>query len=235
MSHVDPKRSPKGPILKIAPEKADSPYYPANEVTSKVCLFWPAYMELLGHHTCKQDNGEAYVLAHAPFLSTYDSAHPDRDPFLGEGRYLWYNDLDQAHWWGRQRLQCPYYVLEVKVPCAEGDFYDLCDPDNVQRFGGVVRRLEKLGHLAADEPIGRILEFLRILARSDPDWNLDLFTIVRSEDRKTGGRYPRHFRKVAPGRSFFELKPVFVLCIYPEYRLTSLRKRIVARNNPHRP
>jgi hypothetical protein len=189
-----------------------------------------ANVELLGYHTCKQDNGEEYVLANAPFLSTYDNAHPERDPFLGVGRYLWYNDLAQAHWWGERRLRCPYFVLEVNVVYDEGDLYDLCEPDNLHRFGGVVRRLEEYGLLAFDEPIGKILEFIRILARNDPDWNINLFTIVRSEDRKHGGRYPRHFRKVASGKSFFELAPVFVLCIYPEYNLALLRKSMVASN-----
>lgn len=192
-------------------------------------------MELLGYHTCKQDNGEDYVLTNAPFLSTYDNAHPERDPFLGAGRYLWYNDLAHAHWWGEHRLRCPYYVLEVLVTCNEGELYDLCDPDNIRRFGGVVRRLEENGHLEYDEPIGKILEFLRILARNDPDWDIDLFTVVRSEERKHGGRYARHFRKVASGKSFFELAPVFILCIYPEYNIALLRKRMIAGNSARRP
>ena len=192
--------------------------------------FGASMSELLGFHTCKQDNGEDYVLANAPFPSRYSDKHPERDPFLGEGRYLWYNDLNQAHWWGECRLKCPYYVLEIGVPYAEGDFYDLCEPDNQQLFGTVVRKLEEFGHLAIDEPIGKILEFIRILARDDPNWNIKLFTVVRGEERKHGGRYPRNFRRVSPGRSFFELAPVFVLCVYEEYDLALLRKRMVGNN-----
>lgn len=183
--------------------------------------------ELLGFHACKQDNGKDYVLAHAPFPAKYDESRPERDPFLGEGRYLWYNNLDRALWWGERRLRCPYFVLEVYVPYTDGEFFDLCEPSNIQRFAIVVRKLEEDGHFALDEPIGRILDFLRILAKNDSDWNIELFTIVRGEERKHGGGNPRKFRKTKPGSSYFELEPIYVLCVYEEYNLALLRKRMV--------
>ena len=69
------------------------------------------------HHTCSQDNGEAFVRKNAPFLAK-DNPQNRKYQFLGTGYYLWEDDIEQAKRWGEVHYKNSYFVVEF-----ECDFY----------------------------------------------------------------------------------------------------------------
>ena len=62
----------------------------------------------IGHHACKSADNK-YLLNNAPFRSEYtETTEEGKEPFLGEGYYMWDYNLETAHWWGRNM---PYYHI----------------------------------------------------------------------------------------------------------------------------
>lgn len=182
--------------------------------------------ELLGYHACRTWNNRAYILAEAPFISRLEVANPHKDPSLGNGRYLWDQNIDAGHWWGRIRLDNKYYLLEVRVPYSEGQLLDLCDRGHIEQYRRIERQLETMGILANGAPIGKVLHMARTVFEKRLGANSFPWKIVRCEERKNRGRAWRRFREVKnPG--FFEMDPLVIICVYPSYPLASLRRRII--------
>ncbi|MCG8762515.1 hypothetical protein G1L02_02035 [Tenacibaculum finnmarkense] len=84
-----------------------------------------SFIEYTYQHTCK--NGQkAYVLQSSPFLSpVVKKRNILKIPFLGEGYYLWEENIDAAIRWGEKHYNNDYCIVEYKDVKIEGD--DLLD------------------------------------------------------------------------------------------------------------
>ena len=76
------------------------------------------------HHTCSQDNGEAFVIKNAPFLAE-DNPRNRKYQFLGTGYYLWEDDIEQAKRWGEVHYKNSYFVVEFECDIEEEDILNL--------------------------------------------------------------------------------------------------------------
>lgn len=80
--------------------------------------------KVLLHHTCKQDGGEEYVLKNAPFFAK-DFSQEGKFQFLGSGYYLWEDDIEQAHHWGKKHYNNQYYIVAFECEIDETLVLDL--------------------------------------------------------------------------------------------------------------
>ncbi len=181
--------------------------------------------EVTGFHTCRLNGSVGFIERNAPFFAQDSPDKPHRAPFLGEGYYLWDDDEPAAHKWGKFLYRGKYYVVEVIVPHSEEEFLDLCSRPVLRKWNEMVTRLEEKGIMARNLPVGKTFEFLRRLHAENPERNIFPFTMVRAMESKPDGTAPRHFRKGFS--SYLEQNPVWILCLFTNYNLPSLRKRVV--------
>lgn len=80
--------------------------------------------KVLLHHTCKQDGGENHVLKEAPFFAK-ENQQINKELFLGSGFYLWEDDIEQAHHWGKKHYHNQYYIVAFECEIDETLVLDL--------------------------------------------------------------------------------------------------------------
>lgn len=79
----------------------------------------------IGHHACKSADNK-YLLNNAPFRSEYtETTEEGKEPFLGEGYYMWDYNLETAHWWGRNHYNNKYAILSYPLTLSGEKFLDL--------------------------------------------------------------------------------------------------------------
>ena len=76
------------------------------------------------HHTCSRENGEDFVRENAPFLAE-DNPRNRKYQFLGTGYYLWEDDIEQAHHWGKEHYHNKYYIVVFECEIDETLVLDL--------------------------------------------------------------------------------------------------------------
>ena len=80
--------------------------------------------KMLLHHTCKQDGGKDDVLKKAPFFAK-ENQQINKELFLGSGFYLWEDDIEQAHHWGKEHYHNKYYIVVFECEIDETLVLDL--------------------------------------------------------------------------------------------------------------
>ena len=89
--------------------------------------------KVLLHHTCKQDGGEDYVRENAPFFAE-DFSQGGKCQFLGSGYYLWEDDIEQAHHWGKVHYNNQYYIVAFECEIDEDFLLDLNSREGQKEF-----------------------------------------------------------------------------------------------------
>ena len=89
--------------------------------------------KVLLHHTCKQDGGEVYVLKNAPFEAK-ENQQLNKEQFLGAGYYLWEDDIEQAHHWGKVHYNNQYYIVAFECEIDEDFLLDLNSREGQKEF-----------------------------------------------------------------------------------------------------
>jgi hypothetical protein len=187
-------------------------------------------LKTIVHHTCLQDNGEEFVIANAPFLSTYVNEENINKPFLGEGFYFWEYDLDMAIYWGEKHYkQTSYYVIEAEIECEDEFFFDLV---------GNVFHLEHLRNLivlakqlfpqkANNLDLSTLIELLKDLHNNDPRYSgMFPFKIIRSLNNPINHKEYITYNKFKNWNKLL-IKPVYMLCVI-EKKYISLHSKKIA-------
>lgn len=97
--------------------------------------------KVLLHHTCKQDGGEDYVLKNAPFFAK--EIQQNEEQFLGSGYYLWEDDIEQAHHWGKVHYNNQYYIVAFECEIDEKSLLDLNNREGQKEFFELYKLYEK--------------------------------------------------------------------------------------------
>jgi len=98
--------------------------------------------KVLLHHTCKQDGGEDYVLKNAPFEAK-EVQQINKEQFLGSGYYLWEDDIEQAHHWGKKHYNNQYYIVAFECEIDEDFLLDLNSREGQKEFFELYSLYEK--------------------------------------------------------------------------------------------
>lgn len=110
---------------------------------SKSSIMSGNVVNTIGHHVCKSGNKE-YLLKNAPFYSVCTPETEDgKEPFLGNGYYLWDYNLETAHWWGNSHYKGDYSILSYPLTLSGDNFLDLVgsrqDMENFKKLVDKVR------------------------------------------------------------------------------------------------
>jgi hypothetical protein len=100
--------------------------------------------KVLLHHTCKQDGGEDYVRENAPFFAK-ENQQMNKGLFLGSGYYLWENDIEQAHHWGKKHYNNQYYIVAFECEIDEKFLIDLDSKEGERLFDEIQKLFKNRG------------------------------------------------------------------------------------------
>lgn len=181
---------------------------------------------LTGHHTCKKDGGEAYVLANAPFISEFVPSQ-QRKPFLGTGYYFWDYNLPHAKRWGNTHYKNNYYIVEAEINCEDNLYLNLAgNRRHMEYFLHLLERFKRKGVDAEKWEIGAFIEFVKKVNVKQPE--IFPFQVIRAEDyfpSKTKFLY--YFNHL---ENYINLSPRFIICILYINELVLQKKEIVYKS-----
>lgn len=87
-------------------------------------------------HTCRKGHS-AYILQNAPFKAVIKRDHSGKKfvPFLGEGYYLWEENLDAAEYWGSRNYKSNHSIVEfVDCKIKQSDLLDFLNRRDIKYF-----------------------------------------------------------------------------------------------------
>ena len=93
------------------------------------------------HHTCSQENGEAFVRKNAPFLAE-DNPQNRKYQFLGTGYYLWEDDIEQAKRWGEVHYKNSFFVVEFECDIEEEDILNLNEREGQKALFEMIKNIQ---------------------------------------------------------------------------------------------
>lgn len=167
-------------------------------------------MTTIGHHTCKKDGGEEFVLENAPFLSVFN-VEKKLIPFLGIGYYFWDYDLELAKKWGANHCNNSFFVVQGDLNIPDNIYLDLAgNRQNMAYFLKLLNRFAKKGINAQRWKIGAFIEFLKQANKHDP--NIFPFEIIRAEDYVAPKAVYQYLFNDLP--NYTNLSPRFVICFF---------------------
>lgn len=163
----------------------------------------------IGHHTCNKEGGKEFVLAEAPFRSTYNS-NKDRFPFLGEGYYYWDYDLKYAKVWGKINYQNSFYIIVSNLNMPDDVYLDLVGSKlQMDYFIKLMYRFRNRGLNAKNWQLSRFIEFMKKFR--EKDYSAFPFEIIRSFDFKASNDRENDFF-FNDMKNFTNLTPRYIIC-----------------------
>lgn len=172
-------------------------------------------MIIIGHHTCKRDGGEKYVLENAPFCSIYDS-YANHKPFLGTGHYFWDDNIETAKWWGKLHYKDDYYVIEIALNLTSEYFFDLVgNRQHIKTFIALEKNFRQKGYETKNWTIAAFIEFLKKFQLKDP--MIFPYKAIRAIDYSAYQAYKEQYKYffVQPGKDNEHtfLNPRLIICL----------------------
>lgn len=183
-------------------------------------------------HTCGPGH-DAYILQNAPFKSTLKKS-PNGNfkiPFLGEGYYLWEENVDAAIRWGKKHYANNYRILEyVDITIKTDELLDLTDRRHINYFKELQNIYIEVRPECKRWTIGVWIEFFKKLHISDevkfP------FNYIKADEHlpeKEKREYDRGKAYFADGLPYYTfLEPLFMLCIIDKKRMDFREKRLLS-------
>ena len=165
-------------------------------------------MQTIGHHTCSKDNGEQYVVMHAPFMSPYQPV-TKKLPFLGAGYYFWDDNLEMAKFWGDRHYHGKYFILKSDLQIPVDTFLDLVG--NRQDMLHIKNLLGKMKEYGFDRPnwtLGASIEAMKKINSKIPDFFP--FEVIRAVDNSALDDDKVFFTAGKP--NYTNLNPRIVIC-----------------------
>lgn len=112
------------------------------------------------HHTCSQKGGKDYVLENAPFLAK-NNAQNRKFQFLGEGYYLWENDIEQAKYWGKVHYDNSFFIVEFEYDIEDKLLLDLNAREGQRTLYKIIDTIQKeVGLNLKNWPLSKLLSFI---------------------------------------------------------------------------
>ena len=182
-------------------------------------------------HTCSISH-DAHILVNAPFKSAVKKSPNGipKIPFLGEGYYLWEENVDAAIRWGKKHYANKYRIVEyVDVSINVDDLLDLTNRRDISYFKELQKNYIDIRPASAKWAIGTWIEFFKKLKALD---ELKFpFNYIKSDEHlpeREKGEYERGKTYFADGLPYYTyLEPLYMLCIIDKKQLTFKEKRLL--------
>jgi hypothetical protein len=182
-------------------------------------------------HTC-EDGQDAYLLQNAPFKAAVKK-NPNgklKIPFLGEGYYLWEENIKAAIRWGVKHYGNKFKIVEyVDVTIHKDKMLDLTDRRHISYF----KELQNIYILerpaSAKWPIGVWIEFFKKLhLTKEIEFPFNYIKADEHLPEKEKDDYDR-------GKTYFAdvvlyytyLEPLYMLCVIDKKQMSFREKRVL--------
>lgn len=182
-------------------------------------------------HTCSVSH-DAHILQHAPFKSAIKKSANGKlkIPFLGEGYYLWEENVDAAIRWGKKHYANKYRIVEyVDVTIKADELFDLTNRRDISYFKELQKTYIDKRPASAMWPIGTWIEFFKKLKTLN-----DLkfpFNYIKADEHlpeREKGEYDRGKAFFADGLPYYTyLEPLYMLCVIDKKQINFKEKRLI--------
>ena len=189
------------------------------------------FIEFTYQHTCKIGQ-EAYILQSSPFKSSKKKKQNGgfKIPFLGEGYYLWEENLSAAVRWGKKHYRNKYSIVEYSdVKMESGDVLDFLNRRNVQYFNELKEIYTKKRPQSKNWPLGNWIEFFKSVNKKDG--NSFPFNYIRAEENlpstTENDRIKEKILFTEDVSHYTYLSPLLILCVIDKTKLSFKGKSLI--------
>lgn len=183
-------------------------------------------------HTCKKAHN-AFVLLRAPFRANIRTARSGKTsiPFLGEGYYLWEENIDIAKRWGVNHYENDYSIVEYRnMQLKAAEFLDLTDRRQIKYFNELQEIFTSKRPEAAEWKIGQWIEFFKVTRKKNHD--LFPFNYIKADEHLPNVEENNAVRKKSlfvDGAWYYTyLSPIYILCVINKEQMIYESKSIIA-------
>lgn len=172
------------------------------------------------HQTLQDRENADYVENNGPF-----AVENIEQSYLGAGYYFWDDHIELAHWWGTNRIKSDYVICEGKLEVKKELFLDLVGSRQDQKYFKAI--IEKLGALAKNMAIGKIIEFLKNLETQPNKKGIFPFKVIRAMDvaNNSFNQQYKHFAEGRNGKS--SITPQMIICLIEKNKLVLPTYKII--------
>ncbi len=131
--------------------------------------------KLTYQHTCEHSQYHAYLKNNAPFYSSKKKRKQSngkpifRIPFLGEGYYLWEENLKHAHHWGKTHYKNKYSIVQyTDLVIPENLLLDLTNRGHLKFFEELRKNLISRERKAEHYRVGQLIEIFKMDEKEKP-------------------------------------------------------------------
>lgn len=180
----------------------------------------------IGFHTCACGKNK-YLLDNAPFLSECTSETEEgKEPFLGDGYYMWDYNLETAHWWGNVHYKSKYAILSYPLTLSGDTFLDLVgsrkDMEDFRALVAKVRSMPGCESFGIAKSI-MMLEWLNSLRENGEVFD---YKVIRAVDA-TKKRSNQIYSFVSARNSATNLDPRILICFKDKNDIPLHRAKVV--------
>ncbi|RDI07032.1 hypothetical protein [Flavobacterium sp. AG291] len=167
-------------------------------------------------HTCNKGH-QAYILKNAPFKAPVRIVKGKKKiPFLGEGYYLWEENMAAAHRWGQKHYNNIYSIVEYKdLEINDGEFLDLTDRRQLEYFKNLQDTFTSKRPESASWKLGQWIEFFKF--NRQRDHALFPFNYIKADEHLPDIEENQLVRQkvfFSEGMPYFTyFSPLYMLCV----------------------
>ncbi len=181
-------------------------------------------------HTCKKGQ-PTFIIKEAPFKSVIKKTEFGKTsmPFLGEGFYLWEENLEAAKGWGRRHYQNNYDIVEYSdLQINKDELLDFLDRRSLKYFKElreifIAKRPESINW-----KVGVWIEFLKKLDIEDS--GRFPFSYFRADENlpnlKENNLIKEKINFVDGLEYYTYLSPLYIICLIDKNKITCKSKEL---------
>ncbi|MDE5708502.1 MAG: hypothetical protein K2I32_03490 [Alistipes sp.] len=175
-------------------------------------------MEVTVYQTLTDKGNPDQIEAEGPFICN------KRDAWLGRGYYFWEYSIDNAHWWGKEKLQTSYVICQATYVRDE-KCLDLVDnPEHFSLLHEIVEIMKEKGLYKTEETtVARIIEYLRRIGK----FPFEATRVPGTGSRKRESECSNIILFKSRHPAFLDLCPPYQICFYSKKALQLSGYKIV--------
>lgn len=167
-------------------------------------------------HTCKKGSN-AYLIYHAPFLSEkeYDKkTKKTKYPFLDNGYYLWEDNIEMAHDWGRRNYNNEYSIIQYSsLEILECDLLDFTNRASVKAFNELRSKYISKNNKCKNWLLAEWIAFFKKLKINESNEFFFPWKFIKATEHKKDWENSNINEKITLGWDYYTFcNPINVIC-----------------------
>ncbi len=175
-------------------------------------------MKITVYQTLTDRGNPDQIEAEGPFCCNMGRA------WLGQGYYFWEYFIDNAHWWGKEKLKTAYVICQATYVRDE-KCLDLVDnPEHLILFRECIKIMAEQGlYKEGRTMVGRVIEYLRRIGK----FPFEAIRVFGTGSRRQQSEYNKTIKFNIQHSAFLDLCPPIQICFYSKNALNLCDYKIV--------